>query len=489
MSNIDSIKSKPPGKGINSIPAEPFRPKPKIKQSLTLPVSPTPKIEATIPIPERSQLPATQEPAIQEAPLNNEEEVKPNEQPATQGPTIQEPVIREPTWQGAAKQKNLPLSEDAGNSEQSETHTDDNNQKGAKNNGTNQHRPKTQHFAAENLTRRPTQTTGSFFMLNQVESFKLIQELDPFEFKLFHFLNLRAWGWDGLLKQKGDGTTRASVGYICQGTNLKKTMVENKLKTLLETHLIQLIELSFKKGNLYRVSNILHFSGKIKDPATQGPAQQDPANNAASPLPDEELAPCQTGRNIYSRFLDLSLSKFLKSFQLAELEARWISFMKKEREREEKGLLKLFQQKPEEAELILKAFQIILKEQDEYGEIKSAISVLETNYTSQYRTKALAAIARQQQKEKENQTSVETERKEEQDTEAKLQMIRMQCFQEAFPDMTARKEYVLTTCKTNPMFTNFGFNSPIAVSYAVGHWATHEGTNQVLAALDQQTQN
>jgi len=187
----------------------------------------------------------------------------------------------------------------------------------------------------------------------------------------------------------------------------------------------------------------------------------------------------------------LSLSKFITSTQLSELEARWLTFMKKEREREEKGLLKLFQQKPEEAELIFKAFHIVLKEQDEYGEIKSAIAVLETNYTSQYRAKALAAIARQQQKEKENQTSVETEteRKEEQDTEAKLQMIRMQCFQEAFPDMIARKEYVLITCKANPMFTNFGFNSPIAVSYAVGHWATHEGTNQVLAALDQQTQN
>jgi hypothetical protein len=185
----------------------------------------------------------------------------------------------------------------------------------------------------------------------------------------------------------------------------------------------------------------------------------------------------------------LSLFQFLKPTQLAELEARWMSFMKKEREREEKGLLKLFQQKPEEAETIFKAFEIVLKEQDEYGEIKSAISVLETNYTGQYRAKALTAIARLQQKEKENQVKAETQtvQAETEDAEAKMQLIRMQCFQEAFPDMEVRKQFIANTCKTNPMFSKFGLSSPIAVSYAVSQWAQGEGSARVLVALDQKT--
>jgi hypothetical protein len=166
-----------------------------------------------------------------------------------------------------------------------------------------------------------------------------------------------------------------------------------------------------------------------------------------------------------------------------------MSFMKKEREREEKGLLKLFQQKPEEAETIFKAFDIVLKEQDEYGEIKSAISVLETNYTGQYRAKALTAIVRLQQKEKESQVKSETQsaQAETEDAEAKMQLIRMQCFQEAFPDMAMRKQYILNICRENPMFSKFGVNSPIAVSYAVSQWAQGEGSARMLAALDQQT--
>jgi hypothetical protein len=163
--------------------------------------------------------------------------------------------------------------------------------------------------------------------------------------------------------------------------------------------------------------------------------------------------------------------------------------MKKEREREEKGLLKLFDQKPEEVNTLFKAFEIVLKEQDEYGEIKSAISVLETNYTGQYRGKALASMTRQQQKDKENQVKAETvsTQTEKEDAEAKVQLIRMQCFQAAFPDLAIRKQYILNICRESSMFSKFEVTSPIAVSHAVTQWAEGEGSAQVLAALDQHT--
>jgi hypothetical protein len=543
MSNIDSIKSKPPGKGITAIPVESFRPKPKIKQTLTLPVSPPSKTEHPA-----NQEPATQEPLLQDVDSISREDSKSNgvlviqepatQEPASKAPAAQVPAMQAPVLQQPATQEPLfcnnlilsviPLSshedphftnpipqepgeqvpatqgtslkkEDITNEEGRSKHRQPVWQAPATQGATESEREAQSEHAkqrrtfqrpsAENLTRRPTQTNGAFFMLNQAESYNLLHELDPFEFKLFYFLSLRAWGWDGLVKQKGDGTTRAAVGFICKGTNLKKTMVEVKLKSLLDKHLIQLIELSFKKGNLYRISNVLHSSGKPKEPAQQAPATQEPEAQAPSILPDSSLAPRQAGTNIDYRSLNLSLTRFLKPAQLTELETRWLSFMKKEREREEKGLLKLIQQKPDEAEIILKAFEIILKEQDEYGEIKSAISVLETNYTGQYRAKALAAIARLQEKQKQTHTAAEVKSKQttDEDAEAQIQLIRMQCFEQAFPDLAIRKQYILNVCKDNPMFLKLGAASPIATSYAVTQWAQGEGSAVVLSALDRET--
>jgi len=322
------------------------------------------------------------------------------------------------------------------------------------------------------------------------------------QWPVFLFMSLKAYEYDKSKGSRGTGIRRFAGSFLSMGLGLSPSTCNDAINELIAKGYVELLEKNNYGGNLYKISPILLYR--------PDPNQVDRKSVNVTPVnlnSDRNIAESQSGTSPKVsqdvdrksdtlidgfRFIDsLSLKKFLTLTQLSELEARWLSFMKKEREREEKGLLKLIQQKSEEAELIFKAFQIILKEQDEYGEIKSAIAVLETNYTAQYRAKALTAIARQQQKEKENQTSAETktQQQEDQDAEAKTQLIRMQCFQEAFPNMDTRKEYILTICKGNPMFSNFGFNSPIAISYAVAQWAQGDGSEIILAALDKLSQN
>ncbi len=321
--------------------------------------------------------------------------------------------------------------------------------------------------------------------------------LGPIEFKLFTYLTFLKWRYP-----EKSGYVRAALPYLAKGTKIARSAVFNHLKTLIELNLITCIEVNQKFGNLYKVSDIglwtvidqtklekekqsLQETTPIQTTATQTTTVR--IRDYNSPRGGSQQSVLETkDLSSLSSSTYLSLSQFLKSQQLAELEARWLSFLKKEREREEKGLLKLFEQKPDEAETILKAFQIILKEQDEYGEIKSAISVLETNYTGQYRTKALAAMNRQQQKDKENHVKTEAKHNhaETEDAEAQAQLVRMRCFETAFPDLATRKQFIATTCRGNSMFATLGINSPITTAYAVNEWAQGEGSRAVLTALN-----
>jgi hypothetical protein len=325
--------------------------------------------------------------------------------------------------------------------------------------------------------------------------------LGPIEFKLFTYLTFLKWRYP-----EKTGYVRAALPYLARGTKIARSAVFNHLKTLITMKLITCIETNQKLGNLYEISDIALWTSsddKKKPQENKQSLLETASTETASKQtttvrktdynsPHNKLQQSVTETKDLSPLTfstSLSLSQFLKPIQLTELETRWLSFMKKEREREEKGLLKLFTQKPEEAEIILKAFEIILKEQDEYGEIKSAISVLETNYTGQYRAKALAAIARLQEKQKQTHTAAEVKSKQttDEDAEAQIQLIRMQCFEEAFPDLAIRKQYILNVCKDNPMFLKLGAGSPIATSYAVTQWAQGEGSAVVLSALDRET--
>ncbi len=331
---------------------------------------------------------------------------------------------------------------------------------------------------------------------------EIFTTLTPIDFKLFTYLTFLKWRYPN----NELGHIRAALPYLAKGVNIARSAVFKHLKNLTDLHLITCVRVDHKLGNLYEVHDAALWTKQTeadlvvlnKNDSSPHKGLPQSLNETTSVLNVDYSSPFNGPHQSLKEtkdlspsnlFLSLSLSKFLNPTQLAELEARWMSFMKKEREREEKGLLKLFEQKPDEAALIFKAFDIVLKEQDEYGEIKSAISVLETNYSGQYRAKALAAIGRTEQKEKETRVKTETgaKQQEAEDAEGEMQLIRMQCFQEAFPDIAIRKQYILNICKESAVFSKFAVTSPIAVSHAVARWAEGEGSARVLDALDRQT--
>jgi hypothetical protein len=319
------------------------------------------------------------------------------------------------------------------------------------------------------------------------------------QWPVFLFMSLKAYEYDKIKGKRGDGIRRFAGSFLSVGLGLSQSTCNDAINELIAKGYVDLLEKNNYGGNLYRVKPFLLYR-----PDPNHVDRKSVNLSSANLTSDRNLTESQSGtcpkvsQDVdrksdtiidVNRSINNSLSQFLKPTQLTELETRWLSFMKKEREREEKGLLKLFTQKPKEAETILQAFEIILKEQDEYGEIKSAISVLETNYTGQYRAKALAAIARLQEKQKQTQTAADVQSKQttDEDAEAQIQLIRMQCFEQAFPDLAIRKQYILNVCKDNPMFLKLRAGSPIATSYAVTQWAQGEGSAVVLSALDRET--
>ncbi len=171
----------------------------------------------------------------------------------------------------------------------------------------------------------------------------------------------------------------------------------------------------------------------------------------------------------------LSLEKFLNSTKILELEQRWKTMLEKERESEKKQLIKLFEEKPDEANLICDAFQVVIKEQKHEGKIKSAIAVLQTNYTSQYRQKAIDEIDRQQKKERQAQIELKNIKleKQKQEDEDRINAIKSQCFDKAFPDIQEREKYIATVVSRYPALKDF---KPLARGLAINAWAeTKEG--------------
>lgn len=182
----------------------------------------------------------------------------------------------------------------------------------------------------------------------------------------------------------------------------------------------------------------------------------------------------------------LSLEKFLNPTKILELECHWEPMMKGERESEKRQLIKLFKEKPDEANLICDAFQIVLKEQKADGKIKSAIAVLKTNYTNQYRKKALDEKNRQEKREHEKKTEAqnkETERKNALDKarkeqeETRLCEIKRQCFFEKYPTQKDRQPFIDYAAGKHPVFAHCTGGDILIEGLAIhNYWSnTEEG--------------
>jgi hypothetical protein len=97
---------------------------------------------------------------------------------------------------------------------------------------------------------------GSFFRLSdRAFSSPELQGISGDCLRLFLWMSSRAWRY-----LKSDGTLRASIGYIEEGTAMAHATISRCIKTLREEGLIALLETDYKRGNVWQVSPIA-FAG------------------------------------------------------------------------------------------------------------------------------------------------------------------------------------------------------------------------------------
>ncbi len=136
---------------------------------------------------------------------------------------------------------------------------------------------------------------GSYYKLDLSKAYQLLQELEAVEFKLFLFLSLKAWGWDGNLQKSGIGTVKASASYMAKGVNSSEASVNKYVISLTNKNYLSKMSVCFKTGNTYRVSQILWV------PNSQAP---------------QILGTLNTETNIEGEFIDKSI--FTPEIQVAK---------------------------------------------------------------------------------------------------------------------------------------------------------------------------
>jgi len=98
----------------------------------------------------------------------------------------------------------------------------------------------------------PQREVAGFFKLSHRVFFEpLLRDLTGDSFRLFLWLSSRAWRYPS-----SDGTVRASVGYIESQAGMSHATISRALKILKEKALVCILEVDFKKGNLWQVSSI-----------------------------------------------------------------------------------------------------------------------------------------------------------------------------------------------------------------------------------------
>ena len=242
--------------------------------------------------------------------------------------------------------------------------------------------------------------TGSYFRMCQEQYFKKSKELGHWKFSILQFFSVKAFGWDGQNQKPGTGTVQLSASYIAQGLGLNLKTVEKYTTELVRLGYLKKLRVSHKHGTTYAVTPIL-FVRDLATPETENksenklpiailtndlPKSELPTKLLTSYPPDNQLVTHAVTKNIEYRSIDISLSnkKLHERF-----DHRWKGMLPKEKEREKKGLLSLIKLKPKDEEVICKAFEIILADQAKFGKIICPIAILESNYTSQYRNRAL----------------------------------------------------------------------------------------------------
>lgn len=317
------------------------------------------------------------------------------------------------------------------------------------------------------------QSIGYGFINHKACEFLFSTALDANEYRLILFLIRETWGWKITWLDISGSMASKKIGW-------NKSQFWRTMKQLKNKNLVLSSKMSNSKSNFYCLNpDFFGETPKLKNIDIEQLTEINNDINSQQKNKQKEI------NNNENSQVKIGLTKFINQTQIVDLETRWLFFLKQEREIEEKKLIKLFSERPDESEIIFEAFKIIIKEQQELGKIISPISVLETHYTIQYREKAIESIASKKRKLQNDQLQkqAQTEKEAQEQEEARRDLILIKCFEDAFPDLSLRERYIEECARDPKMRMLFSKCPSMKSSYAINHWKNHEGAKIYAEAL------
>ncbi len=121
------------------------------------------------------------------------------------------------------------------------------------------------------------EVSGFFKLSHRVFSEPSLRDLSGDCFRLFLWLSSRAWRYP-----TSDGMVRASVGFIETNTGMPHATISRALKTLKDKSLVSIVQVDFKKGNVWRICPVA-CSGPMSggDPEDKQTQKKVPQSEAA----------------------------------------------------------------------------------------------------------------------------------------------------------------------------------------------------------------
>jgi hypothetical protein len=141
--------------------------------------------------------------------------------------------------------------------------------------------------------------------------------------------------------QDSDGTLRASIGFMVNGTGISHATVSRALGQLRERGMVELVQTDFKRGNIWKISNRAAYTPDSEGPQNQGPRDEgtSPSNRGSSALNSSEKPPQSEGEkrnsknpkkpeNSLAQIADETLGRYFADLKPArklesELQAFW----------------------------------------------------------------------------------------------------------------------------------------------------------------------
>jgi hypothetical protein len=178
---------------------------------------------------------------------------------------------------------------------------------------------------------------GFFRLAHEVFADAELRALSGDAFRLFVWMSSLAWRY-----QDSDGTLRASVNFMVNGTGVSHATISRALGQLRERGLAELVQTDFKRGNVWKVSRRAVYQTDPEGPQNEGPKDDGtpPSKRGSSDLnlrekPSRNEVEIRNSKNpkkaenSLSRITDETLIRYFAELKPAgKRESEWVAFEK-----------------------------------------------------------------------------------------------------------------------------------------------------------------